>query len=284
MNLIEQLLCDDFENLKQIAANKKLKSFPALSGIVAAVSQSYNHYISLRGDALQIPVAQIVDGALAEEMQKHYKSPPAALSFIAQYRNKSDCLCCPMCGSFAVGTLDHIFPKASYPHFSFFSKNLVPACKCNSLRGTKLLGTQPGQRILHPYFDGCLSKRLVIASFEDLGDVPKIGLKICLGEDDPYFPAVHYHIENVVAQTTILRHISRLWSKLLLRPATVLPTMTLPKQSLANLGKGIEVELARLDDYYESKNNWSSVFLAGLLDAQVLSWLHSRLYGADPSS
>jgi len=36
----------------------------------------------------------------------------------------------------------------------------VPACKCNSKRSTLLIGPNPGERILHPYYDDVLGERL----------------------------------------------------------------------------------------------------------------------------
>lgn len=70
---------------------------------------------------------------------------------------------CPMCGSLHSGTLDHIFPQSDYPEFAVFSRNLVPACKCNSKRQNDLLGDGQGERILHPYYDVCLGERLLSA-------------------------------------------------------------------------------------------------------------------------
>jgi len=50
--------------------------------------------------------------------------------------------------------------KTDFPAFAIFGRNLVPACKCNSKRSTLLIGPNPGERILHPYYDDVLGERL----------------------------------------------------------------------------------------------------------------------------
>ena len=47
-------------------------------------------------------------------------------------------------------------------------------------------------------------------------------------------------------------------------------------QSREVLQEVLQAELERSDEFYDSRNNWQSVFLAGLLDDDVLDWLYER--------
>ena len=116
------------------------------------------------------------------------------------------------------GTLDHLLPKTDFPAFAIFGKNLVPACKCNSKRSTLLTGANPGERILHPYFDDILGQRLFVARFDEPGPVPRITLRPLLDAHDPNFTAVRFHITNIVERTSIIRYLKTSWIGMLRRP------------------------------------------------------------------
>lgn len=59
---------------------------------------------------------------------------------------------CPLCGISIVTTVDHYLPKARYPIFSIYTKNLVPACDtCNKGKGSSVYKSKESQP-LHPYF------------------------------------------------------------------------------------------------------------------------------------
>jgi hypothetical protein len=62
---------------------------------------------------------------------------------------------CPFCGMGETSTLDHYLPKETYPQFSIFSRNLVPACaSCNTLKRDRIRDEDTQVRLfLHPYFD-----------------------------------------------------------------------------------------------------------------------------------
>lgn len=59
---------------------------------------------------------------------------------------------CPYCTIVQVQSLDHYLSKASFPEFSIFPKNLVPACDSCNTPGKR--HKEDGRRVLvHPYFD-----------------------------------------------------------------------------------------------------------------------------------
>jgi len=263
---------DDDAALDALSLNKRLKCYPQLQAHVAAIKAGYQQYVAANGNATMVnnvPLPAVIRGHL----KALYASPPADIAYIDQIREESDVDCCPMCGSFHSGTLDHLLPKTHYAVFAIFSCNLVPACKCNSKRTALLVGPNPGERILHPYFDDILRERLFVARFDDLGPVPRITLRLLLDAHDPDIAAVRFHMANVVERTSILRHIRSSWTNLLRRPSLTAAELRNAPASRQELLDILSYELDRQDDTHRSKNNWLSVFLSGLLDEHVLDWL-----------
>ena len=143
-----------------------------------------------------IPVGDELKNALL----LHYDKPPIALGYIAELRKSASPDICPMCGSPNTGTLDHYLPKKMYPEFAIFSQNLVPACNCNSSRNDDVKGAAAGDRVLHPYFDDCMTQRLVTCSLTGDLNAPAIQLVAICG-DIPERAAVIYHMEVVLKRT-----------------------------------------------------------------------------------
>src|SRR5262249_22022126 len=135
-------------------------------------------------------------------------------AYIDEIRRRGGVAVCPMCGSMGSGTLDHVLPKTTHASFAVFGLNLVPACKCNSLRGADLTGNNAGERILHPYFDDILGQRLLAGRFEDLGPAPRISLRLLLAAGHPQYAAVDFHVDNVVKRTQIKDYLHRSWCRL----------------------------------------------------------------------
>ena len=263
--------CDDDAALDALKLNKRLKCYPALGPQVPAIKGAYAQYAAASGNAHIVANVALPD-PIEAQLKALYASPSKELKHINRIREDSDANCCPMCGSFHSGTLDHLLPKSDYPVFAIFGRNLVPACKCNSKRSDRLTGGA-GERILHPYFDDVLRERLFTAHFEDLGPVPRITLRPLLGTTHPQAAAVLFHIANVVERTSILRHLRANWAKMLRRPSIAAAELCTAPTSRKTLVDIIPFELDRQDVTHASRNNWQSAFLAGLLDDPVLDWL-----------
>lgn len=209
LNKITRPYINDALALTELSENKKASSYPQLLAIVDIVHLAYAQYEAVGGNAFA--VAPVTLSAQANNYLKgHYKSPVKGLSHINTLRLSQEHLTCPMCGSTHRGTLDHLLPQASHPTFAIFSLNLVPACKCNSNRNDRLLGDNPGERILHPYFDGCLSMRLIRAKFEDLGPVPRISVDLCIPATHPDYAAVSFHVRTVVKKRFSLNRMGKI--------------------------------------------------------------------------
>jgi hypothetical protein len=213
----------------------------------------------------------------ATYLKGHYRRSKTVLPHIDQLREAQAHQVCPMCGSLHSGTLDHLLPQADYPEFSIFSLNLVPACKCNSIRQNVLKGTPPGERILHPYFDACLSERLIAAQFTDLGEVPKVTLKILVDALHPEYDAIEFHVRTIVERTFIKGYLADRWSDLCRKPSLVIRALAHHVPNTQGLEEILHEELELLDDIHRGKNNWNSLFVAGLLDPPVCAWLFEHL-------
>lgn len=262
---------DDTATLDALALNKRLKCYPQLAAQAPTIKSGYAQYIAASGNANYVANVALPD-LVSEQLQELYASPPKCLTHIKRLRERNDAHCCPMCGSFHTSTLDHLLPKSDYPVFAIFGHNLVPACSCNSRRSNKLTGAA-GERILHPYFDDVLRERLFIARFEDLGLAPQITLQPLLPPTHSQALAVQFHITNVVESAQILKYLSHSWANLLKRPWLAAAELRNAPTSRDNLKNIIAAELERMDSTYQSQNNWASVFLAGLLDDDVLDWI-----------
>ncbi|MPS34324.1 MAG: hypothetical protein E2593_03290 [Stenotrophomonas sp.] len=276
MNRLPSPVHDDGLAFESLANNHRVKSFPRLQPIVPAVQAGYVQYANVEGNPAHVQNPAI-DAERSNLLRKHYASPSADVAYIKAMRTATAHRVCPMCGSFHSGTLDHYLPQHDFPAYSLLSLNLVPACMCNSKRGSVLLGQEPGERILHPYYDDCLGERLLRAKFEDPGEVPRVGVTLAVPATHPNYAAIAFHFRQVVIRTGICGYLADRWSDLLRRPSLAVRALGQPINSLAVLQQVLEDELDKLDDLHRSKNNWMSLFVMGLLDPPIVNWLFARL-------
>lgn len=263
---------NDDDAIEALANNPRVGSHPHLQAHIAAIQAGYAQYIGANGDATKVAAVALPD-EVGTFLRGHYGQPPTDIAHIRQIRRESGVATCPMCGAPGCGTLDHILPKTSHPAFAVFGQNLVPACKCNSLRGEALVGPDHGERILHPYFDDVLSQRLLVAQFAELGPVPRVSVRLLLAPAHPQHAAAAFHVRSVVERTQVRDHLRRTWGKLVKAPSLITPELRDDPPTKAALREILERELDRSDRFYDSKNSWHSIFMAGLLDEPVVDWL-----------
>jgi hypothetical protein len=274
---------DDDAALTALANNHRLNSYPELQHHLAAILDGYQDYVAASGNAFNIAGVALPD-AIKGYLRGHYRSRPKCLSFIKEIHARSGVQCCPMCGGLQNGSLDHLLPQEDHPAFAIFGPNLVPACGCNSIRGTALIGPNPGERILHPYYDDVLGERLLAARFDDLGPVPRVSLTILLSQASPDYAAVAFHVSKIVKRNSVITHLGNSWAKLLRKPSSICVALRSDPPSRAMLEAALSDQLEHEDDFHGSRNNWRSVFVKGLLDDHVLDWLFARfsIEGRDP--
>ncbi|WP_394189177.1 hypothetical protein [Pseudoalteromonas atlantica] len=255
-------------------------SYPHLSNQLQIILNGYQNYHANSGNALSVANVTITND-LSTALKKHYASPPADLKFIDELRASSPNVC-PMCGSLKTGTLDHLFPKDDYPWFAVYSKNLVPACDCNSKRRTNL--TNGNKRILHPYYDLFLNQRLLSCSITQDPLFPKAKIEI-----DYVLPhhaeinSIKYHTEKVVLPSGIINWLEGEWETTTLNPSSKIQTLPLANiPTIEDFSRYLNDALNRYDQSYSTPNNWFSIFIHGVLNsAGVLRYLfdkHNSIY------
>jgi len=276
MNKISPPIVDDLLALQSLANNQAVASYPKLKRQTKKIQQGYLAYKVAFGNPLVMPNASIPD-EIADYLKAHYKSPPRDLKHIKELRTAAEHRMCPMCGSLHRGTLDHLLPQSSYPIFSVYSLNLVPACKCNMKRQEVLIGPIPGERILHPYFDDCLSDRLISAHFEDLGAVPRVELRLLVDETHIDYRAIDFHFRSIVKRTAVIGYLRERWIDLCRKPSLVIRGLKKNPATRQALSRVLSEELAMLDDIHQGKNNWNSIFVSGLSVPSVRNWIFTKM-------
>lgn len=276
MNKIPLPAYDDAAAFENLSNNQLLGSYPKLKPMVKVVHASYAQYVAVGGGPALV-ANQPVSAEVAKFLKGHYASPRGDLAHITKMRASTEHLVCPMCGSMHSGTLDHYLPKNGFPIFAVFSSNLVPACKCNSKRKETLTGANPNERVLHPYFDACLGERLVRAQFDDLGDVPRVSIALMVATTHPDHAAISFHIQSIVQRSAIGKYLADRWSSLFRKPSLVVRAFEKNVATRAEVRDILLKERDALDDLHRGKNNWNSVFVSGLLQPTVVSWLADRL-------
>jgi hypothetical protein len=277
MKKIELPVVDDLSILDIITGRNPLRSCPHLQDDLETVRTSYEAYGECEGNPFHdsAPAPAVLNGSLAEALKNRYTSHSDELSFIEEIRNADDLIVCPMCGASHIRSVDHIFPQSLYAEFAIYSKNLVPACMaCNTKRQNAFKGANPGERVLHPYFDVRLDERLVRASFEEVEGsyrrpiidvVPNVGLA------DALCNAIQFHIDNVIKRAGIISELDKLWIKLQQIPKQdVVPHVYFQQLPMGNFTDAqfydaIYAALTSSDEESESLNSWKSIMYAGLL-------------------
>ncbi|CAG4971969.1 hypothetical protein LYB30171_01097 [Lysobacter luteus] len=264
MRYIRRLRVDDLAVITTIAGNKRIPVanraiFDSVSGKLPA---AYKEYLKVRG----CPVS-LLPMATSDEQKKRLKSLYASevvgLEFIEEVRNRLSPEVCPMCGKPSNGgEVDHFVEKHTHPEFSFFSPNLVPACKCNGRRTACWVG---GVRVrpLHPYFDKILRRRLVRANFEGAFASPTVNV-VTVGGFGAYRDRVEAHVRSIMIPNGVQVWLAKQWELLLLSPLKHLSLTTSPA-SVPELRAHLTSLRDRADLMYGSLNGWEAVWLTGLI-------------------
>ncbi|MDX6043008.1 hypothetical protein [Scandinavium lactucae] len=279
MNKLNKPVFKDYSAFKEMSSNRRLKHYSVLNGQDAFILNAYKEYIKNKG-FLNVNSCGTLSGSIAEALKYYYKEPVKCISIIDEIRAANANSLCSMCGSMHSGTLDHVLPKESYPEFAVFTKNLVPACKCNTFKSTTI-SNAAGHRMLHPYFDNVLCERLIRAEFTNLGQTPTIDVKIIIDPRSSDFNNVKYHLDNVVIKNDIKGYLSQQWESFYLYPELIVRGLN---KSLFTYDDALNLlirELSLLDEKHKGKNNWNSVFVAGLIHPDVIEWILYELHLGD---
>lgn len=278
MKKIDPPQVDDDVEITELANNDRLDSYPELSNNLQTVLDQYQSYCNNSGDPWIVGAA-LLQKELQQSLKVHYANPPnGRLEFIREYRDDLSPNLCLMCGSLKSGTLDHYLPKNHYAEFAVFSKNLIPACSCNTLRKDTIIGN-PGERIIHPYFDDFLDARLYTSIFAGNFLQPSISVQLC----DPTGPnarILEFHLKNVILKNKILNSFEKLWGDLVRRPRKKLCIGT-DNPTMHEFKHIIGKHLSYHDNFSDTPNNWHSIFYFGITnDPPLLNALHAHTLGS----
>ncbi|WP_282146157.1 hypothetical protein [Alteromonas stellipolaris] len=265
MKITRPPIVDDLRELQGLANRTALGSYPKLMQSYVAIKDQYAAYSQHNGDPWKLNPTNL-DTELSRRIKGHYDKPPKdCLTFIPETRYEMPTLICLMCGGFGMGTLDHYLPKDIYPEFALFSENLVPACNCNSLRGTAHKGTATPQRVIHPYFDQFIGDQLYQAKFDGDFESPRISIEV-IDENHPNFQTIQFHLETVILNDSTQGWFEKYWGQLLVRPERILK-LVLPNNQLTEvtLSSSLQDYKEAKDDEYDTPNNWFSMLYSGLI-------------------
>lgn len=264
MKLLPLPIVNDASIWTDLATNVRISDHALLATVETDVVRRYARYHATGGDLKRLRAVAWAR-QLEPRLSALYSSPPRALSHLAAIRRKGSAIVCPMCGSSHSWSLDHVAPKAKFPEFYLYSRNLVPACPCNSLRNDVYVGAGPGERVLHPYYDRILERRLVRAAISPPFPRVKIAVRVCVTEGS-LAPAVRFHVRHTLERTNVREFWTDLWASLLRRPREVLRLSAFPldgpslKSALKAIRDGADAECG-------TPNNWRSMFYTGVLRA-----------------
>lgn len=268
---------NDQDKTTLISKNSRLgkTSYPYLKNQLQDILNGYVDYDTSHGNAHAVKTVKICDN-LISGLKSNYKSPPKDLKFFDDIRKSSPSVC-PMCGSLKTGTLDHLFPKEDYPWFSVYSKNLVPACDCNSKRGRNLISGN--KRILHPYYDQFLTQRLLSCKITANTAFPKA--KIVIDYADPTHPEainIQFHTEKVVLPSGLIGWLEGEWDTTTLDPSSKIHALPLNNiATFQEFNQYLNDVLRRYDQAYSTPNNWFSIFIHGIINSVGCSqWLYTK--------
>lgn len=257
MRKIEHPLVDDKANLAALSKSRAA-SAKAIKAQLSNIQARYTEYHDSKGDPWRI-VSDPILSTYRNHLENLYKSPPVALGFIELLRD-SMAGACPVCGRDALGTLDHYLPKAKYSEFSFFSKNLVPACnRCNNSRGNLTKGGAEPQRPVHPYYDDFASRRIMSVSFEPDWRAPKLR-PVPFDVVGDELTTVQWHIDNIVRPSGFDDYMINLWGALVASPDTYFQNRRDVMSMATEMLRQQHIEEASGN----SKNAWRSCFYHGL--------------------
>ncbi|MFJ5475261.1 hypothetical protein [Pectobacterium carotovorum] len=280
---MNKLKCANYRDEKRLdiltSRSSKMASVPALASEVEIVKAGYRLYRNNRGNP-NIILSGLKSIAISKEMgavlSHYYDEPSKPVKFIDKIRDDYSIRCCPMCGSFFCGTLDHYLPQTPHKIFAIFSLNLVPSCMCNSRRGNRLVGKNANERFLHPYFDDCLQQRLIKVDFHHLDSTPITNSRVILPETDPNFISVNYHFQKLVKEK-LEKYTQDRFINFCRRPAVYVTSLWENPKSIHHLRNILEWELQAKDKEFGSNNNWDSLFAHALLDDHVFTWLANKI-------
>lgn len=261
------------KDLGDASKNKKLKgTYPKLLKFALRMERLARHYHAAQGNP-NLVRSGCISAEEKEAILSLYKAPPKGMSYIEELRKSHGGEICPMCGGENPTTLDHYLMKRQYPEYALLSYNLVPACSsCNQARGERLFDKATQARVLHPYYDDCMSTPLIKLSFDPGGVGPDFQVVYMLPVTDPSFSNVEFHVQNVILRTNFLAFISKRWGKVVHTPDSILYGYT-RAGSTKNEFHEFLLGKSNAQSDIDGDNSWHGIFFRSISARCIADWL-----------
>jgi hypothetical protein len=273
MQVITRYVVDDRKKLQDASANLGRKYHRELQSILQPVLGAYGAYDANNGNAYLIRPLPNLTKTEKHALKLLYSTGVNEYEFLMLLRESGKKISCPVCGSLAGATLDHYLPKAAYPEYSVYTWNLIPACfDCNTHHNDTYAGAGISERMIHPYYDEFVARRLL--SVEIIA--PFWGAKLRLvpiNVDGASRDVCEWHIENVINKTSALDRIISMWGNIT-RDKSSARAFFGRHEKIRNLKKAVKKKLREQDLLLGAENNWESALFHGIsTDDKVLEWI-----------
>lgn len=171
--------------------------------------------------------AQSLPAETVERMRKLYRSNLPVVELIKDRLSQRQGLNnCPYCGLPKNVTADHYLPKEHFPQYAVLSRNLVPSCSdCQSPAGKHHWfpgfvsdesppKRRPSDRLLHPYFDRFLRRRVLRIDFQP-AEVLTEHTIVVIAKNPVQRRLVEFHVGKLKISAKATTTIRQYWTGLL---------------------------------------------------------------------
>jgi len=271
---------DDLDILETMKNSPGIACQPFITNEYDQMRLQYTRYANNDGNPWAC-VGGTISNDLTNKLEYHYKSPYSDLQYIKELRAKGSPDVCPFCGSLKTATLDHFLPQADYPEWIIYSRNLVPACDCNSKRRNDVKGELQNQRVLHPYYDNCLTSRIISTEYSGNYEEPVINI-VPLPVEGTAEETISFHIDTVVKRSTAIHWMEEKWQSMRRNPRVIISSIprTAANLTIDELDTYLLETLEDKDEEHQTPNNWYSIFIHGIYRSEdVKAWLVHRFNG-----
>jgi hypothetical protein len=259
---------NDLTALDQLDNSKARIGSVLRAGGKGALVELYGTYAACVNNPIASSSKLIANGIFSSLLIDAYESPPNAVAPLKEaVQDKVSPIVCPMCGSLKTGTADHYFPKKQYPEFSIYSWNLVPACDCNTKRGSTLFGEVADEWIIHPYFETKLAQRILTVTFDFSMAEPSLSIGKLYSSGIPA-ATIDFHVQEVHLKTTMLDWVTAEWARLRKVPCDVMTWYPSAVVSPADVKTRLLELMKANDNKLETPNNWPSALFHGVSESQ----------------
>lgn len=277
------LSVNDFTNLKSI--KKPPNSHIHLSTVYKHkddLKTSYINYIFFAKNyrLKDLPISSKIKMVGKDSFIEHYINQKYFSDFISDFRSKNRSGFCYMCGGMNAGTLDHLLPKDNYPEFSFFSKNLIPSCDCNSKKNNNISSG------LNPHFYKECDRELFYLDIFINGFVGdqiqyEFYIKVKNGFSVKFFDLLNHHLLNHMMKfSDIENYMKNQCARILNNPIKALSIRR--KISRSQLIEKIEDLSSISESEAGSPNRWDVILYKGLLKRSVVTYILGEIHKQYP--